>query len=652
MDAPDPLRALCESLEALADVYEGVCAAIDAKDSASARALIERSKALHAAVNEANAVLRAAPPVSPSADIMGRIRGATARVQAGSRVVQAWLAAEPAITTSPREAVRRGLPEKWDFEVDVLLLVGRGAGALARQVLALGQKRLFAYVPVDASVDDLPPEVVTARTLDELSEAVLRLPGRAPNQSLWWRVPDPLITDELYEAVGGAFGRATVKLAVNKKTVNAMGELWLLQGTANLPDVASWPSIDALRQAFRGKPCIIASPGPSLDKNLHLVPAIRDRVLLMTSSHALAALSRAGVVPDVCLALDPQDLRYHFDGCPVEQVTMVLAATAHPDLFALPARRIVTFGGNSELDEWVYRGLGENALLSAGGSVACAALAMAAEWGCDPIMLIGQDLAFSGGKYYSSLSVDAELKVEVSADGQQFGLADLGKGMANLVEKANRSLAPEKLVEARGYYGGTVQTSGSFDGFRRWMTTFVEAEQRGLRFLNCTEGGAYIDGMEHVSLATAIERHAREPMSVESLLESALAAVDGSARKSAMLARMTEMHRGLEECDRLAGDCVKLARMAARSPSRLDALKPLERRLLKALKPVVFVSLLRQKAILDALERGRRAKSLTESLEASLELYEVVRSACAALRPLLSAGIARLETEPARVART
>lgn len=648
MEAPDPLQPLYSSLEVLADVYEQTCVAIDAGDVALARALARRSRHLHATVGEANALLRASPPVNIPAGSMARTRAAMARVQAGSVVVQGWLDAESSAPADTRDAIGGRLPEDWDFAVDMLLLVGGGGGGRARSLLDMGQRRLFAYLPAGARAGELPEEVVVLRTLSELVRSVGAVAGRPPRRTVRWRLDDPAVTAELYDEVSTLFKTEADRLSTGKLTLNAMGPLWILQGAANLPEIASHPSIDALRDAFRGKPCIIASPGPSLDKNIHLVPAIRDRVLLMTSSHAMSALSGAGVVPDVCLALDAQDLRYHFDNCPVEDVNLILGATVHPDLFSLPARRIMTFGGNSRLDEWIYRGLGDNAQLPSGGSVACSALALAAEWGCDPIILIGQDLAFSGDKYYSSLGVDAALKVEVSGDGQSFGFAGLGAGLANMVEKANRTLAAEPIVETRGYLGGKVQTSGAFERFRTWMTGFVQADTRGLRFLNATEGGAYIDGMEHVSLATAIERHLGAAVTVEAAIEEALGSVDLLARKQKMLDRTREMGRGLAECNRLANDCVRMARQAVTDPGHLKPLADVEARLLVALKPVVFLSLLRQAEMANAVERGRQSKNLAQSLDASVELYEVVRSAAALLRPIFSSGATRLAKEVAR----
>lgn len=645
MEVPDPLGPLYQRLEALADVYDEACAAIAAGESALARELIQRTKPLHVAVRESNDALRAAPTADLRPESVARARTASGRVQAGNRAVQSWLDAAPVDTD---EAIRRKLPVGWDFAVDVLLLGGGGFGAVARQLLALGQRRLIVLLPADSMGDELPAEVMTLRTVPELTQAIAKLRGRAPQRCEFWQAPDPTVSSELRAEVGRAFREALVGLAVRKNTITTMGERWVLQGAANLPDVASRPSIEALRTTFRGKPCVIVSPGPSLDKNIHLLPAIRDRVVLMTSSHALSALTRAGVCPDVCVALDPQDMGYHFKDAPVERITLILCATVSTDLYALPAKNIVTFAGNNALEDWIYECLGENVRLPSGGSVACSELALATEWGCDPIIVMGQDLAFSNDRYYSSLSDDGGLKVAVTGDGTRYSMTNLSDGLTKIVERQHRAGAVDELRTVRGYFGGTVKTSTAFEVYRRWMTDFVNADRSGVHFLNCTEGGAYIDGMEHLPLAMAIERDLWDPVPVDLDLERALGAVDMLPRKRKMLHRMKQMSGQLEDCNRLANECARIARQARRNPARLKNLAAPEQRLVKALKTVLFLSLLRQDEINRALERARVSTSLSQNLDASMELYDVVLSGCELLRPVLARGVARLSEEVER----
>src|SRR6185369_797309 len=97
------------------------------------------------------------------------------------------------------------------------------------------------------------------------------------------------------------------------------------------------------------------------------------------------------VKPDIVMATDPQDMRYLFDGHPMEEVPcLLLAATVHPTLYKLPAQRIFTVQANSSLDNWIYDLLGERMRVASAGSVACSAFTCGILWNCDPIILVGQ----------------------------------------------------------------------------------------------------------------------------------------------------------------------------------------------------------------------------------------------------------------------
>lgn len=79
-----------------------------------------------------------------------------------------------------------------------------------------------------------------------------------------------------------------------------------------------------------------------------------------------------------------------------------------------------------------------------------------------------------------------------------------------------------------------------------------------------------------------------------------------------------------------------------RNPDRLRPLGEGEAALTAALKPVLFISLIAQKRILEARERGKRAKDVRTSLQASAELYGVVARAGEVLRPVLSRALEEL----------
>src|SRR5262249_21652419 len=124
----------------------------------------------------------------------------------------------------------------------------------------------------------------------------------------------------------------------------------------------------------------------------------------------------AGVTPDLVVTVDPQDVRYHFAGCDVSRTCLVNAATVNPSLFDMPARYL-TLSANSAIDDWIFAGLGEDAVVPGGGSVATTAFSLALRWHCDPIIFVGLDLSFPGGNYYVTTSSDGGARAVVDDRG-------------------------------------------------------------------------------------------------------------------------------------------------------------------------------------------------------------------------------------------
>ena len=216
--------------------------------------------------------------------------------------------------------------------------------------------------------------------------------------------------------------------------------------------------------------------------------------------------------PDLVFTVDPQDVRYQFGDADLGAMTLVSGVTVHPALYQAGAARYLTLAANSALDEWAYEGLGESPQAAGGGSVATTALSVALRWKCDPVVMVGLDLSFPGGRYYVDTSCDGGARA-VTRDGKITveGWSDHFHDM----KKAGGPKAPsERAIELPGWHGGTVPSSFMFSMFHRW---FVETLRRrapgGARVLNCTEGGAFIDGMEHVPLAGVIEASSPVPTS-------------------------------------------------------------------------------------------------------------------------------------------
>lgn len=417
---------------------------------------------------------------------------------------------------------------------------------------------------------------------------------------------------------------------MRRNTMDSFGGMWIEQGFGNMLEVGKRPPVTQLRRAFYRKPAVIVAPGPSLRKNVHLLPGLKGRAVIITFTHTLHALQAAGVAPDVVLALDPEDLRYHFDGIDVSQMTLVVAGTVHPEVYKLPVKRIFTFAGNSVMDDWMFQCLGgDTPSLLSGGSVAHSALGLGVLMRCDPIVFVGQDLAFSEDRYYVETCVDGGTTIEATEDGKFVtrGYSDGFRRMESIA--GSETTRPEGFEEVAGYYGGTVRTSTVFKQFLRWFIHAAECMKGRVRLVNATEGGAELTGMEHLPLAE-VAAEMVEPLDVDGILEAHAGWPE--AKTEAMLAKRREIVDAVPA----VLDQVKLCRALSEvvTPGTLGDLEAEERKLVSALGAVLFTSIMEQEAARTAKVKARRAQTFEGTLQATRDLYGAIERAVARVEEL------------------
>jgi hypothetical protein len=520
------------------------------------------------------------------------------------------------------------LPVVWDFEADVVVLIGGGLEPVAEVFAALGQRRI---VILDGS-GPAPADVFAVTSVDEVILAVRTMVPGPPTRMVMRAAlgSDAETVEVLVDKLRGVLG----DLRIHRNTVRAFSRTWVEQGAANLSAVARWPSVAALGEQFVGLPMVIVAPGPSLAKNVAQLRALRGRAIITAFSHSLKPVLAAGVVPDFVVTVDPQDVRYHFAGCDLSRTCLVNAATVHPALFELPAQRFLTLSANCAIDDWIFDGLGDDAVVPGGGSVATTAFSLALKWGCDPIVFVGLDLSFPGGEYYVATSSDGGARAEVDTHGVM-RVAGWSSGFQAMKAAGGPVTPVERAIELPGWSGGTVPSGFMFSLFHRW---FVE-RMRGLTDVtvyNCTEGGAYIAGMIHEPLAEVAKLLDGE-VDVAGELDVAAMRVDGG-RGAKIVDHLTGFVRGLRRSKHLA----RSARRLIERGDTGNRLAGVERDLTAALQPLTFVSLLAQREVDAAHDVARRPGAEADYLAASAALFDTLIAVIDQLEPTLQAALVRL----------
>lgn len=263
----------------------------------------------------------------------------------------------------------------------------------------------------------------------------------------------------------------------------------------NLPTYLAWPGVEPLKGAWAGRPGVCVAAGPSLRKNMHLLKALKGRAVVIAVQTVLRPLLEAGIRPDFVTALDysPVSRRFYEGLDELPDVTLVVDAKVHPivpDSFPGP-RRIFQNAFAARLLEPFDAA---RQALPAGSTVAHLNLYLAQHLGCDPIVLVGQDLGFTDNVYYAPGN---PIHSVWAGELNRFNTLEMMEWQRIVRMRTGLRRAPAQD-------GGEVYTDAQ-------MFTYLQKFERDIaacpaKVINATEGGVVIAGAEMMSLAEVIER--------------------------------------------------------------------------------------------------------------------------------------------------
>jgi hypothetical protein len=152
------------------------------------------------------------------------------------------------------------------------------------------------------------------------------------------------------------------------------------------------------------------------------------------------------------------------------------------------------------------------------GTVSLSCLIFLHNIGCKNIYLLGQDLCYPDGKMYASDSVYENARVVTDEDGQKIVkwddhvVKDLWgkKGFFSSEEELrqrSRSIVRD-MVEVKGWYGETLYAPTDYMAFGKGFEHIKDAMCMENTLINCSEGGRYLNGYEHLPFAQALEKFA------------------------------------------------------------------------------------------------------------------------------------------------
>ena len=307
--------------------------------------------------------------------------------------------------------------------------------------------------------------------------------------------PSIRVAGEAHRAITNMIAEFVTYTRMSLLTLVSKSRVTCKNISMNLVNYVSTPPIDVLRDRFVGDPAIVISAGPSLSKNIDRLGTLKGKAVLCAVQTAIKPLMNHGIVPDFITSLDFDEMsRKFFEGVGDLRGAHLVAepkATWHViDDYPGP----VSLLDNSWARLVIGDRLGARGGLQAGATVAHLAFYLAAYMGCDPIIFVGQDLAFTGHVFYIP---GVEIHQSWRSELNRFNTIE-HKEWERIVR--NRPI----LRRVPGVDGGELYTD-------ELLLTYLEQFEKDIaavpaRVINATQGGARIRGTANMKLSEVAGR--------------------------------------------------------------------------------------------------------------------------------------------------
>ncbi len=609
-----------------------------AGDETGTRSAVDRLRLFKAKLGTIDQATRAVVDTLPE-NQQQPIQKALSHIRAAEQFVRTWSQRYQGMdrvenlseTSEGRHAILDyTLPLDWNFEGDVFLVFDESELLFASALLERGQKRIL-FVGTEKPSNDTLHVVEHANSAVDLRTYFMKLTNPVPVRLSFVAPRDTKDREVIWNDIKQAFALADSNFHTHK----ALGGAWMTQGLQNLDAIAKSTNLAALKPSLRGLPIIIISPGPSLDKNIHQLKALKGRAILMAAAQCARALQVAGVIPDFIVIADPGNLAYFLDGVDTSQVEgLISGVSCHPDFFKKPFKKTIAFNANSGVDAWLSDIFGDTLPISAAGSVSIDCYFIAKYWECSHIIMVGLDLALSQGRAYSQKSANNEADITIDEVTKTLKFSNLSGNMQEIfsAQGKTRNDNTETLMTLPGYFGNTVFTRPNYHLFHGEFVTLARQEESNpypTPLVNCTEGGAYIDGFEHISLSEAIAKYiGKDDRNISEKIQSACQVTDRPRRLELSRNAKKTISADINKILFLVEECRKLSRPGKSTISKMNKLKSRERDLINNIRRTPFISLPNLDMMNKAMEMAGDASNISETNLVARYIYDSVESTC------------------------
>ncbi len=288
-------------------------------------------------------------------------------------------------------------------------------------------------------------------------------------------------------------------LNVGGATTRKLGKDFINNRFKHISTIHHHQLLENLQNKFDGVPAILVAGGPSLDKDIHRLKQAQEKAVIIAVDTVLPALLKNGVHPHFLTCIDPNDLTFEkfADIVPmVKDISLITSSWVNqktPKVF--PADQIFWTFTAKPMEAWLNSLLGGKLFTGGASTVAHLNLIAAHILGCDPVIFLGQDLAYPK----SSLASHAK------------GTVLQGSAPTNVA--ANQTQGET----VTGINGEILQTNRSFLSMKEFFESAIAKSDK--TYINATQEGANIQGTKILTLQEAMEKHCSTQINITNQLK-------------------------------------------------------------------------------------------------------------------------------------
>jgi hypothetical protein len=347
----------------------------------------------------------------------------------------------------------------------------------------------------------------------------------------------PSVFKDHYEKFNKCLLETINSMRINRNTALYFAEQWQSNFMENLEFVFRSVPVKSFFDVFKNIPAVIVSAGPSLDKNIKLLKEIKNRCIIICVGTALKVLVREKIEPDFIVSIDGSEKNFrHFEGY-VTNAPLLYDLTIYPEILRRHKGHLIigeiASGFSTLLEEKLSIKFGN---LSTGPSVANLSLDFAYKLGCNPIIFIGQDLAYFDNRTHAS-------------------------GTTYENDRIKRYSGEKEYIYVEGNYEDNVLTDRVLLSFKTWFENYIYGHP-DRTYINATEGGALIKGTKIQRFADVIVQYIKNDLNLNKLINDILMSEKIKPENRSINSLRKEIESAIKRLEIIKHDCMRGAKLS------------------------------------------------------------------------------------------